>query len=105
MADKRWKRHERAVAEALGTHRNPNNGEARSDIETPEWAIEHKLRKRVPDWLHGAVHQAVNAAESVNKRPAVVISESRRGVGTIRYVVLRFEDWIAMLEAEESWKV
>jgi len=105
MADKRWKKHERAVAEAMHTHRNPNNGEHRLDIETPVWGVEHKLRKRVPDWLHAAVAQAVNAAEPLNKRPAVVISESRRGVGTIRYVVMRFEDWLAMLEAEEGQKV
>ena len=97
MADKRWKKHERAVAEALGTHRNPNNGEHRADIDLPEWSIEHKLRKRVPDWLHSAVAQATGAAEAAGKKPVVVVSESRRGVGTIRYVVLRFEDWAALV--------
>jgi hypothetical protein len=47
MTDRRWKR-QRNVAVMLGSHRNPNNGEHRTDIDTPTFAVEHKTPKSLP---------------------------------------------------------
>jgi hypothetical protein len=101
--DRPWKAHERQVAKALGTRRNPNTGERRSDITTDRFSVEHKLRKRLPDWFHAAVEQSVAAsaqevtANGEPKLPIVIFTESRQGVKARRYVVLRFEDFLRVL--------
>lgn len=61
--DKAWKRHERAVAEKLGTKRIPTTGHPFPDmvVEFGEmaFAVEHKSRKANPGWLLDALDQSV----------------------------------------------
>ena len=91
----RWKRHEREIAEALGSHRNPNTGEHRSDINAGPFAVEVKTRKVIPKWLSAAMSQSVLAAQLNNKgeTPIVVLSVPRVGSGTERLVVMKFSDF------------
>jgi len=84
------------VARALGTHRNANNGEARSDIDTEQWAIEHKLRKTIPLWLWNAMAQAVGAATDA-QRPLVILTQSSRGRKAKRLVVMQFDDFVDLM--------
>ncbi len=93
MVDKAWKRQERQVAAKMGSRRNPNTGEHRTDIDTPAFAIEHKARRRLPGWLTGALRQAKDGADG--RTPIVVLSEVRQGVKAQRYVLLSLEDWLA----------
>ena len=90
---RRWKRHESECAKALGTTRNPTDGKHHTDVDAGPFAIEHKLRKHLPQLLHDAMAQAIQAAPT-DKTPMVVLTESRQGVKAIRYVVMRFEDWV-----------
>ena len=91
--EKRWKRAERHTAQLLGTHRNPNTGESRADMETAAFAVEHKLRMRLPQWLKHAMWQAVGAAKE-NQTPIVILTEASRGRKATRYVLMRFPDWL-----------
>ncbi len=93
MTDKAWKRQERHVAAMLGSHRNPNTGEHRTDIDAGPFAVEHKARRRLPGWLTGALRQARVGADG--RAPIVVLSEVRQGVKAKRYVLLSLEDWLA----------
>lgn len=91
MSDRAWKRQERQVAAVLGSHRNPNNGEHRTDIDAGPFAIEHKARKSLPEWLTSALRQARTAADG--RTPVVVLTEVKQGVKAKRYVLLDFADW------------
>jgi len=91
MTDRAWKRQERQVAAALGSRRNPNNGEHRTDIDAGPFAIEHKSRRSLPRWLTGALQQARAGADG--RTPIVVLTEVRQGVKAKRYVLLDFADW------------
>jgi hypothetical protein len=91
MTDRRWKRQERTVAAVLGSHRNPNNGEHRTDIDAGPFAVEHKARKSLPHWLTGALRQARNGADG--RTPIVVLTEVRQGVKAQRFVVMDFGDF------------
>ena len=93
MADRAWKCQERQVAAALGSRRNPNNGEHRTDIDAGPFAVEHKARKSLPAWLTGALRQARTGADG--RTPIVVLTEVRQGVKARRYVLLDFADWVA----------
>ena len=101
MVDKAWKAQERIVAKALGSHRNPNNGTKQADITTTDgkWAVEHKKRIALPNWLWDALDQAIAAAESgEGERPLVILTQSRRGVKAKRLAVMRFEDFLEVLQ-------
>lgn len=100
MVDKAWKAQERQVAAMLGSRRNPNNGESRTDIDAGPFAIEHKARKSLPAWLTGALRQATAAADG--RTPIVILSEVRQGVKARRYVLLALDDWIAWHGSEFS---
>jgi len=93
MTDARWKRQERQVAVMLGSHRNPNNGEHRTDIDAGPFAVEHKTRKSLPGWLTAALRQARSSAG--DRTPVVVLSHVSQGRKAQRYVVLDFSDWVA----------
>ena len=93
MTDKRWKRAERLVATLLGSHRNPNNGYAQADIDTPMFAAEHKCRKALPGWLRTAMTQAARGA-TAGRTPIVVITAVSQGRKAERYVVMRFQDFV-----------
>jgi hypothetical protein len=110
-----WKRQEREVAALFGSHRNPNTGEWRADIDTPVLAVEHKKRKHLPGWFKDAVQQAVREHKKRKHLPGwfkdavqqavraatetqtgiVVFSEVSQGKKAQRYVTLRLEDWLA----------
>lgn len=72
--DKAWKRHERAVAEKLGTKRIPTTGHPFPDMVATlagtQFAVEHKSRKENPGWLLDALDQA--STNSFGKVPIVV---------------------------------
>lgn len=94
MADRAWKRTERAVARALGGARVPVTGRARGDVADvahPRFAVEVKHRASLPRWLLAAVAQARAAARD-GQRPLVVLHQAGA-----RYdddlVVLRLADW------------
>jgi hypothetical protein len=93
MSGSRWKRQEREIADLVGSHRNPNTGEHRSDIDTPAFAYEVKTRKELPGWLKAAVQQACRAAQD-GQTGVVVLSEVSQGKKAERYAVLRLSDWL-----------
>ena len=93
MSTGRWKRQEREIAGLVGSRRNPNTGEYRSDIDTPAFAYEVKTRKEIPGWLKAAVQQAVRAAQD-GQTGVVVLSEVSQGRKAERYAVLRLNDWL-----------
>src|SRR2546422_11279766 len=86
MSDARWKRQERQVAVMLGSRRNPNNGEHRTDIDPRPFAVEHKARKSLPAWLTGALPQPTAGAHG--RKPIGVLSEARQDVKATRYVLV-----------------
>jgi len=86
MADKNWKKTERAVAELLGGKRVPVTGRQRGDtpdIEHPYLAIEVKHRKIIPEWILDAMDQAIASAtvqykdERISKTPIVILHKER----------------------------
>ncbi len=77
MPTKTWKEHERRIAKLFGGRRVGPAGTATEDVEHPLYAIECKLRKRLPGWIKDAVAQAVGAAKR-NKLPLVVLHETGR---------------------------
>ncbi len=93
MSGGRWKRQEREIAELVGSHRNPNTGEHRSDIDTSAFAYEVKTRKALPGWLKDAVQQAVRAAQD-GQTGVVVLSEVSQGKKAERYALVKLEDWL-----------
>ncbi len=74
----------------MGSRRNPNTGEHRTDIDAGPFAVEHKARRQLPRWLTGALRQARDGADG--RTAIVVLSEVRRGVKARRYVLLALED-------------
>jgi hypothetical protein len=58
MGEARWKAHERMVARLLGGQRLPVTGRPSADVLTPQWAVEVKLRSRLPKWLERGLSQA-----------------------------------------------
>lgn len=94
MSGKRWKTHERSVAQALGTTRNPNNGKRQADIDAGPFAIEHKTRQAIPAWFAKMMMQAKEGASEAQTGIAVIDVCAGRGDKTRRYVVLRWEDWL-----------
>lgn len=93
MSTGNWKGQEREIAELVGSHRNPNTGEHRSDIDTPAFAYEVKKRKALPSWFKDAVQQATRAAQE-GQTGIVVFSEVSQGRKAQRYVTLRLDDWL-----------
>ena len=91
MSKRRWKRHEQQIAERFGATRNPCNGKHHTDVDAGPFAIEVKTRMRLPSWLTDAVAQIVRAAG--DRTPLVILVESRQGVKTKRFVLMRMEDW------------
>ena len=64
MPERRRKVQERQVATMMGSQRNPNTGEHRTDIDAGPFAVQHKARRYVllalEDWLewHGPTEGA-----------------------------------------------
>ncbi len=103
MAEKPWKRTERAVASLLGTRRVPVTGRSRGDVPDVEhrWlSIEVKHRKKLPEWIKDAVRQAEAAADE-EQLPVVVLHEERsRHTGDL--VVLKMRDFLEWFGTEKD---
>ena len=95
-----WKRHERRVAAKLNGHRNGATGKATADVENERLAIECKSRRKLPDWLHSAMQQAVNAATD-EQTPIVILHEVGRHSAN-DLVVLRMQDFEAIISGDGS---
>ena len=85
-----WKHCERTIASILGGVRTGCNGESRRDVEHPKWSIEVKHRKKLPDWIHDAMGQAVLEAE--HRVPIVVLHEKQMKYED-SYVILKIKDF------------
>ncbi len=86
------KRQERQTAALLGSWRNPNNGELRTDIDAWPFAVENKTRKSLLACLTGAFDQARRAAGG--RTPIVILSEVIRVRKARRYALLALDDWL-----------
>lgn len=95
MASDAWKALERAVARQLGGRRTSYlglGGMPMPDVETEVYSVECKCRKRLPEWITGALAQAHRLATQ-GKLPLVVLHEmgTRHGEDI---VCLRLEDFV-----------
>jgi len=92
-----WKRTEREVGKHLGGTRVPITGRQRGsapDVEHEWLSIEVKHRKKLPEWLHDAMDQAVKSQKN-GQVPIVVLHQSGKHHDN-DYVVLKmsdFADW------------
>jgi hypothetical protein len=89
-----WKQTERTIATRLHGRRVGPTGTATADVVTPWLAVECKHRATIPQWLTGALQQAVNAAEPGQLAIAVLHAAGTRHDRDI--VMLRladFQEW------------
>ena len=91
--NRRWKRQEQAIAEALGTSPISSAGARRSDVEAGQYGVEVKTMKSIPLRIARALEQSVEASAATGRVPVVVLSQPRVGRSPLRLVVMRFEDW------------
>jgi len=79
MADKAWKRAERAVAKKVGGSRNPLSGRAgghtRGDVIHPDLYVEVKQRARFS--VLSLMRDTEDKARKEGKKPVVVLHERR----------------------------
>lgn len=92
--DRRWKRHERETATLLGSVRLPSNGRAQPDIIAGPFAVEHKSRETLPQWLASAIAQAQRNAGDGQTPLLILTTPNGRGRKPTRLVVLDFGDFI-----------
>ncbi len=102
MAEKAWKRAERAIADHLGGQRIPITGRAGPDVVSDWLAVEVKTRKALPKWLVEAVAQAVSGADG--RLPIVVLHAlgQRYSDALVIMRLADFEDWYGALEARDE---
>jgi len=97
----RWKRQEREVASALGTHRLPNIGRGQPDCRAGGVAYQIKTRGALPDWLWQAMDQAERDA-GPGEAAAVVLAEVVAGRKTKRLLVMEFGAFLALVAAPDD---
>ena len=98
MTEKVWKAVERRIAKFIGGVRVPVSGRQRGDapdIEHNWLSIEVKYRKKLPEWLHDAMDQAVKSAR-LRQLPCVFLAERGKRVEDY-YMIVRLGD------AKEWW--
>jgi hypothetical protein len=102
MADATWKRVERAVAKRLGGRRTPLSGAAGgADVVTPWCSVEVKHRKRLPQWLTGALIQAKRAARPGQLAVVVLHELGRQHREDLVVLTLSdFTDWFGPVGKE-----
>lgn len=92
MADKLWKAVERSVARYFNGQRNPVHGSGpAADVSTPMLSIEVKERESYPQWLEGAVIEAVANCET-NKIPVVILHKKGRNLDN-DWLIIRLKDY------------
>jgi hypothetical protein len=92
MSEAKWKRCEREIAKLLGGRRQPITGRPSADVLTPQWAVEVKLRSRLPQWLLRGLSQAEAAAKETGRMPLLVlVFPQGKGRWPKRLVVLPLE--------------
>ena len=101
MSAGRWKRQEREIARALGTKPLPDDGSGQPDFRVAGWAARVVTRGTTPRWLWSQLERAARDA-APGERPAVVLSDVVQGRKARRLVLLDFEEWRALIEAERS---
>lgn len=97
-----WKAVERAIAAKLGGERVPITGRQRGSAPdiAHEWlGVEVKHRKRLPDWMHDAMAQAVACSDNEWKLPIVVLHEKNQRHDD-DYVVVRLGDFVEWFGGE-----
>lgn len=93
MGDRRWKREERAVAQAVGGERVGPTGRNTADVISPVYGVEVKSRKELPAWLTGALNQA-RCNCPPGKTPLLVICHCPgQGRKVRRYAVLDLDHY------------
>ena len=96
----RWKDRERVAARFLGTERLPNCGKGAPDAPATlggqTFAIEHKSRESLPDWLTEAMAQAIRNCPAGAVPLVALTAGAGPGKANHRYVVLRLRD-VALL--------
>ena len=98
-----WKRLERVHARIFGGERVPVTGRARGeapDVFTKEFAIEVKMRAKLPALLEDAMDQAVKSVRG-DQLPLVVIHKKGQRVDN-DYVVMRLKDFQKMRGGDTS---
>jgi len=89
LSEAQWKRGERSVAKLLGGHRNPHDGSAAVDVETPLLAVEVKSRKELPAWIKAAL----SSARAKARRGQVGIVVLREHGARDAWVVMSLHDF------------
>jgi hypothetical protein len=89
-----WKAFERRVAFDLGGQRIPVTGIDRdgADVRTPMFAIQVKLRNRLPDWLWGWLDGICLSAKGEGRIGVLVLRRPRQRDADA-LVVVRYRDW------------
>ena len=76
MPEKRWKRKEREVARMLGGTRNVEKGVKQPDVEGPDFVVQVKDRRRLPDYVIEGLFDAKSHAKIKKKRfPILVVGQ------------------------------
>lgn len=98
-----WKSAERRVAGLIGGRRVPVSGRARGDapdVAHDRLSVECKSRKRLPDWLHSAMAQAIAATRDA-QAPVVVLHQAGQRYDSALVVVrLRDLERLGLLSAD-----
>ncbi len=99
-----WKAVERRIAERLNGRRVPVSGRAgQPDIAHPWLSIEVKHRRRLPQWLTGALQQAEWAAQPGQLPIAVLHEHGQRYREALVVVRLGdFQEWFGEVHDAEA---
>ena len=99
MAEKSWKRFERAIAHRLGGKRLPCDGSKDGvDVDAGAFVYQTKLRRGMPDYLRDWLRGITEAGERTGAIGCVIWKEPR-GRADDAVVVLRLKDFQEVVEA------
>jgi hypothetical protein len=94
-------RQQREIARALGTRQLLDDGSGQPDLRIAGWAVRVVARATTPLWLWSQLGRAARDA-APGERPAVVLSDVVQGRKARRLVLLDFDAWRRLVEAERS---
>ena len=98
--DKLWKRLERQVADYFGGTRVPVTGRQRGDapdIDHDYISFEVKHRAKLPEWLHGAMDQAIASMKDDDQIPTVILHEKYKRIKE-SYAMIRCDSYKKLME-------